>query len=112
MKLDEKTRLFVEWYINYPHTKESWEKNRSPKLNVTYETGMKYRYEPDVVSQIKEYYKNQAMYDMLDVYNKMKDNALKGDVQSAKFLMDFNKANFFTDSKSEINDLLNSIKGV
>lgn len=109
---EEKLKIFAKWFIKYPHTEESYKENIDTRMkDIKFETAMNWRYEPEVQEYIKDNLKNNYLYDMVEIYASMKEKALSGDVQSAKFIMDFAKSDLFKENESEISKILANLKG-
>lgn len=113
MTKQEKLKLFTKWYLKFPHTEESYKKNISDKrmLDFAFDDVMSLRYEVEVVESVKNNLKANNLYDLVEIYSAMKQKALDGDVQSAKFIMDFTKSDLFKDNESEISKILANLKG-
>lgn len=109
----EKIKLFTRWYLKYPHTKESYFKNMADKrmLDFNFDDIMNLKYELEVQEAVKNNIKANYLYDMVEIYASMKQKALDGDVQSAKFIMDFCKSDLFKENESEISKILANLKG-
>ena len=67
-----------------------------------------YIYQEDVQQAIKRLLKIMHNEKMIKLYETYYEKALEGDVNSAKFLMDFSK-DFFKDSKDEVLEILNRV---
>ncbi len=104
--------MFVVWYCADKDTRESWEEFTS-KNNYK---NMDYKYAEEnwlldegIQKGIKYYMKLQHSEKMKNIYDKMYEQALNGDVQSAKYLIDFAKDYFADDKESELDSLLKGI---
>lgn len=104
---------FVIWYCTPEDEREDF-KTFSRKFlnNVNYETVEEWLLEPEIAEAIKYYMKLQHTIKMKKIYDKMYEQALAGDVQSAKFLVDFSKEFLGTDNQNELEKLLNNLKVV
>lgn len=103
---------FVCWYCTPEDKREVWEKYSD---NATF-NNVPWKYveenwllDDNIQSGIKHYMKLQHHEKMKNIYDKMYEQALNGDVQSAKYLMDFSKDFFANDKKNELDDLLSGI---
>lgn len=67
-----------------------------------------YIYQEDVQEAIKKLLKIMHQEKMIKLYETYYEKALNGDVNSAKFLMDFSK-DFFKDSKDELLRIVNGM---
>ena len=104
--------MFVVWYCADKDTRESWEeftsKNNYKNMDYKY-AEENYLLDENIQKGIKYYMKLQHAEKMKNIYDKMYQQALAGDVQSAKYLMDFSKDFFASDKTSELSDLLSGI---
>ena len=105
--------MFVVWFCSDKDKRETWEEFTS-KNNYK---NMDYKYaeenwllDENIQKGIKYYMKLQHSEKMKNIYDKMYEQALAGDVQSAKYLMDFSKDFFASDKTSELSDLLSGIE--
>ncbi|HSH52426.1 MAG TPA: hypothetical protein VK982_11950 [Bacteroidales bacterium] len=103
--------LFVVWYCTPETERESWEKfaSKNNNKNVSWEYAEKWLLDADIQSGIKYYMQLQHEQKMRNIYNKMYEQALEGDVNSAKFLVDFAKEWFKESKENELDKLLNGI---
>ena len=104
--------MFVVWFCSDKDKRETWEEFTS-KNNYK---NMDYKYaeenwllDENIQKGIKYYMKLQHVEKMKNIYDKIYQQALAGDVQSAKYLMDFSKDFFASDKTSELSDLLSGI---
>lgn len=111
MKRADIVKNFVDFYVNSDKSEKVFDERYSKKVGISYETFMAYANDTDVQAQLKDKYKNNSLIDMLEVYQSHLDKAKKGDVNSAKFVMDFFKSDIFTDTKSEVDKILETLKG-
>lgn len=113
MTKQDKIKIFTRWYLKYPHTEESYKKNISDQrmLNYKFDDIMNLKYEIEVQEAVKNNIKANNLYDLVEIYASMKKKALEGDVQSAKFVLDFCKSDLFRDNESEITKILDNLKG-
>lgn len=109
-----KKKYFVKWYMESDKSEENYNKEVKGICCVNYQTAMEvWLLENEVQSAIKCYLKNKKTLDVINIYNKMLENALGGDVASAKWIMDFDKTGFFgTEEKSEIDKLIDNLNVV
>lgn len=106
-----KKARYIIWYCTPESEREPFEQlNKSVLNNLQPDTVEKWRLEPDVAKGIQFMMKLLHTQKMKNIYDKMYDQALEGDVQSAKFLMDFSK-DFFKeiDTNNELEEILNNI---
>lgn len=104
--------MFIVWYCSNPDTRESWEvftsKNNYKNVEWTH-VEQNWLLDAQIQEGIKYYMKLQHAEKMKGIYDKMVEQAMSGDVQSAKYLMDFAKDYFASDKKSELDNLLSGI---
>ena len=105
--------MFVVWYCTPEDKRESWEefagKNNYKNMDYQYAED-NWLLDEDIQAGIRYYMKLQHNEKMKNIYDKMYEQALNGDVQSAKYLIDFSKDFFASDNKSELDKLLSGIE--
>lgn len=104
--------MFIVWYCANKKTRESWESftSKNNYKNVSWEyVEQNWLLDAGIQRGIKYYMKLQHAEKMKSVYDKMVEQALDGDVQSAKYLMDFADDYFAEDKTDELDDLLSGI---
>lgn len=112
MKRVDIVKHICSWWLNEDRTEEGYNKSQcKAKVKLDYDTVLGYLEQDDVQSVIKQDYKNKSLMRMLEVYESHLDKAKKGDVNSAKFVMDFFKGDMFADTKSEVDKILETLKG-
>ena len=112
MKRIDIIKHITNWWLNEDRTEEGYDKSQcKTKIKLDYATVLQYLEQDDVQSVIKQDYKNKSLMRMLEIYESHLDKAKKGDVNSAKFVMDFFKSDIFTDTKSEVDKILETLKG-
>lgn len=107
-----KKSYFVKWYVDSKDkSEEDYNNNCKTLANVTYQTAMHtWLMEEQVQEAIKAYLKQQRNVKMLEIYDSMYNKAVdKGDVNSAKWVEEFFKSNFFEDTQDEINQFMDGI---
>lgn len=110
-KNQDKIAIFVRWYVD---TKERTEKSYMDfcykSTTTSYDYAMiNWLKREDVQEAIKGYMKEQRIKKTFDIYEAMYDKATKGDVNSAKWCMDFFQSDFFEDSEDEMDNYLSGI---
>lgn len=106
-----KKARYIVWYCTPEKDRMDFDKlNKGVLDNKKKETIDKWILEPQVAKGIQYMMKLLHTNKMKNIYDKMYQQALEGDVQSAKFLMEFSK-DFFdeTDTNNEIDNILDSI---
>lgn len=64
----------------------------------------------DTQKAIQIYMKHMKTYNTMQIYQKMMEKALQGDVNAAKYIDTFHNSDFFDESDDELNDFLNTVK--
>jgi hypothetical protein len=106
----KKKAYFVKWYCIDEEKREKFEEySRKNMSGVTLETAMDYLYEEDVQKAIKFWMGLNHIQNMINIYNSMYKKALSGDVQSARFIMEFGKSDFFQNKVDELAKLLEGV---
>lgn len=102
---------FVRWYVDSDKSKKSFDSDIKGLCKVEYEFAMnEWLLKDEVQEAIKEYLYQQKVIKMLNIYNSMYEKALnKGDVNSAKWCMDFFNSEFFENSEDEIDNYLDGV---
>ncbi|WP_026893784.1 hypothetical protein [Clostridiisalibacter paucivorans] len=106
----ERKAYFVKWYCSPKEDREPFEELSKKFLhNINYETAEQWVLEPKVAKAIKYYMRLLHLPKMKNIYDKMYEQALSGDVQSAKFLADFSKEFLADDKEDELSKILDGI---
>ena len=116
-KLDDitgnnKYSRFVVWYCTPEDEREPFEEyaSKNGNNNVTWEHVAKFWLTDEgVLEGIRYYMKILHTQKMKNIYDTMYKQAIEGDVQSAKYLIDFAKDFFKDDKTSELENLLQGI---
>ena len=119
-KLDDLTgsrrySMFVVWYCTDEDKREKWEdfnsKNKYNNISYKY-VEENWLLDENIQAGITYYMSLQHHEKMKNIYNKMYEQAMDGDVQSAKYLMDFSKDFFAKDNKNLLDEVLDGINCV
>ena len=98
---------FVVWYINGAKREEY---KKWGTLSDDYDFAMKnYLTRADVQRCIVDYYKRNRDMNLVKVYNVMLQKALEGDVQSANWISQFSKSDFFNTSSNELEKFIGGL---
>lgn len=105
------TKRKAHWILwKYGLSKMSFDELSEKYLDgVTEEKTKEYLFQEDVQQAIKRLLKIMHQEKMIRLYETYYDKAIKGDVNSAKFLMDFSKE-LFSDKKDEILSVLSNLE--
>lgn len=110
---------YIVWYFSDKETRKSW--NELCKCDVNFRTTdgknkseafcqENWLTREDVQKGIQIYIQHMKIYNLSQIYFKMMNKALSGDVNAAKFIESFSNSDFFNDeSEDEINTFLNDI---
>lgn len=119
---------YVEWYLTDKNERCSWEDlckcdinfNVTKKVDGKPEWTGEYKTEKfaeenwltreDTQKAIQVYMKHMKTYNTMQIYQKMMEKALQGDVNAAKYIDTFHNSDFFDESDDELNDFLNTVK--
>ena len=115
--LDEMTSsrrysMFVVWYCTDEKERETWEEftSKNNYNNIPWEyVKENWLLDEDIQRAIKYYMRLQHSNKMKNIYDKMYEQALAGDVQSAKYIIDFSKDFFATEKEDELEKLLGGV---
>lgn len=105
--LDKNKYKFVCWYV------ETDNKNINEYAkdnNISVDDVKEYLTDDEVQNAIKMLMSAKHTEKMINIYNKFYEQALSGDVQSARFLIDFSKQFFEDDKEDELVSLLNNVE--
>lgn len=103
---------FVIWYCTDEDERESFEEfaSKNNNNNVSWDYVSKFWLtDESVLEGIKYYMQILHTQKMKNIYDTMYEQAKNGDVQSAKYLIDFAKEYFKDDSTSELENILSGI---
>lgn len=103
---------FILWYYSPEDKRCPFEEFMPYEPNVknkTLEECMDWFTREDVQEAILEYHKHTKKLNMIRLYESMYEKALKGDVQSAKWVQDFVDSDFFDESTDEIDSFLTEV---
>lgn len=106
---------FVRWYCQSKKQREqdmkNWESVSKTKFHgKLIDTVLDWRFEQNVQKGIKFWKKLLLVDDILNIYESMLENALKGDVAAANWIKSFKDDKFFNDEESEFEKLMRNTK--
>lgn len=116
---------YVEWYLTDKNDRCSWDELCKCDINYRVKTKNdgwtgEYKTEEfakdnwltreDTQKAIQIYMKHMKTYNTMQIYQKMMQKALEGDVNAAKYIDSFHNSDFFDESTDELNDFLNTVK--
>lgn len=103
---------FAIWYCTDEDERESFEEfaSKNNNNNVSWDYVSKFWLTDEgVLEGIRYYMQILHTQKMKNIYDTMYEQAKNGDVQSAKYLIDFAKEYFKDDSTSELEDILSGV---
>ena len=109
---------YVQWYLSDKKKRCKWDelcqcdmqfksKDGTNKTEEFCENNWLIR--DDAQKAIKIYMKNMRTLNTMQIYQKMMNKALNGDVNAAKYVENFHNSDFFEDSEDELDVLLSGI---
>lgn len=108
-----KISFFVRWYVDTPkkdRTEENYDEKCKPIANIDFHAAMmNWLVREDVQEAIRTYMKQKKFLRITDIYESMCEKAQKGDVNAARFVLDFSKSDFFEDEADEMDNYLSGI---
>lgn len=108
-----KISFFVRWYVDTPkkdRTEENYNLKCKPVSSIDFNAAMmNWLVREDVQEAIRTYMKQKKFLKITDIYDSMCEKALKGDVNAARFVLDFSKSDFFKDEADEMDNYLSNI---
>ncbi|ACD23629.1 hypothetical protein CLL_A2385 [Clostridium botulinum B str. Eklund 17B (NRP)] len=107
---NKKLWFFIKWYLN-GQKKEEWENVRKAmNIKQPMEWAIKtYLEREDVQKAMIQIVKLNKDFNLIQIYNKMYEKALKGDVNSANWIVKFSESDFFGSKKNELDDIINGL---
>lgn len=107
---NQKLWYFIKWYLN-GQKPEEWENVKgSIGISQTSEWAIKtYLEREDVQRAMIEITKLNKDFNLIQIYNKMMENALKGDVNSANWIVKFSESDFFKNKKDELDNIIDGL---
>ncbi|MGN2337897.1 hypothetical protein ACTFIN_07185 [Clostridium cagae] len=107
---NKKLWFFIKWYLN-GQKKEEWESvQKAMNIKQPMEWAIKtYLEREDVQKAMIQIVKLNKDFNLIQIYNKMYEKALKGDVNSANWIVKFSESDFFGSKKNELDDIINGL---
>lgn len=109
---------FVSWYLSDKGERKQWDELCTCDVNFREKNGNNKTLEfaeenwltrEDTQKAIQIYMKHLKTYNTMKIYQTMLQQALKGDVNAAKYIESFHNSDFFDESEDELNSFLNGI---
>lgn len=113
-KLDEITPVYVSrfiiWYFSDEETRLPFDEFKTCDQGIRdFDMCLEWLTREDAQKAIQVYMKHMKTYNLMQVYQKMLDKALKGDVNAAKWIESFSNSEFFDESQDEMDSFLNNV---
>lgn len=107
---NKKLWYFIRWYLNGQKSDEWKSVQTSIGISQTSEWAIKtYLEREDVQRAMIEITKLNKDFNLIQIYNKMMENALKGDVNSANWIVKFSESDFFKNKKDELDNIIDGL---
>lgn len=108
---EDKIKKAVQFYFNTDRSKKAYTSTYKDIIALEYDTLiMHFKNNKDYLDAIKEELNKRKESEMLEIYEVMKKKALEGDVKSAEFVQKFLTSDFFGNSKSEIDNIIDNLE--
>lgn len=107
---NKKLWFFIKWYLD-GQKKEDWQSvQTSLGIKQTSEWAIKtYLEREDVQRAMIEIVKLNKDFNLIQIYNKMYEKALQGDVNSANWIVKFSESDFFGTKKNELDEIIGGL---
>ena len=114
-KLDEVCPVYVSrfiiWYFSDVETRLPFDKFKTCEARIKdYDQSCEWLTREDAQLGIQIYMKHMKTYNLMQVYQKMLNKAMGGDVNAAKWIESFSNSDFFDETEDEMDSFLNDIK--
>lgn len=104
---NKKLWYFIKWYLNGQKPEEWKSVQTSIGISQTSDWAVKTYFErEDVQRAMIEITKLNKDFNLVQIYNAMLKLALEGNINSANFILNFSKSDFFEAKSSAIDDLI------
>lgn len=109
---------YVDWYLSDKNERCTWKelcacdqlyKTTSGELKTEQFAKENWLTREDTQNAIQIYLKHMKTYNIMQIYQKMLNKALEGDVQAARYIESFHNSDFFDESEDELNDFLSTV---
>ena len=101
---------FIIWYFSDKNTRLPFDEFKTCNPNIKDEKVCEeWLTREDAQKAIQVYMKHMKTYNLMQVYYKMLDKSMQGDVQASKWIVDFSNSPFFDEREDEIDSFLNGI---
>lgn len=107
---NKKLKYFVKWYVD-GQKKEEYEEKVQKILNINHDKAMStYLEREDVKAAISVMIKNKKDLNLINIYTKMLERSLEGDVQAANWVVKFSESEFFKSKENEIDKIIGGLE--
>lgn len=109
---------YVEWYLTDKNERCTWDvlcqcdpnyKSKSGENKTEKFARDNWLTREDAQKAIQIYMKHMKTINIMQIYQKMLDKALDGDVNAAKYIESFHNSDFFDESSDDIEDFMKNV---
>lgn len=103
---------FIIYYYTDEKKRKKWDDFKTSHdllKNRTYDECLEWLTREDAQRGMQAYQKHMKLYNMTMLYDSMLKNAMKGDVNAAKWVEQFSNSDYFDESADEIDGFLDGI---
>lgn len=107
---NKKIWWFIKWYLN-GQKEDDWQQVQQVMcIDKDSKWGIKtYLEREDVQRALIEITKLNKDFNLVQIYNKMLEKALQGDVNSANWIVKFSESDFFGTKTNELDNIINGL---
>jgi hypothetical protein len=107
---NKKIWWFIKWYLNGQKEDEWQQVQQVMCIDKDSKWGIKtYLEREDVQRALIEITKLNKDFNLVQIYNKMLEKALDGDVNSANWIVKFSESDFFGTKTNELDNIINGL---
>ncbi|NMF04341.1 hypothetical protein ACUH7Y_24960 [Clostridium beijerinckii] len=107
---NKKIWWFIKWYLNGQKEDEWQQVQQVMCIDKDSKWGIKtYLEREDVQRALIEITKLNKDFNLVQIYNKMLEKALQGDVNSANWIVKFSESDFFGTKTNELDNIINGL---
>jgi len=101
---------FIIWYLSDKETRLPFDEFKTCEVNIKdYDSCCQWLTREDSQKAIQVYMKHMKIYNLMQVYYKMLNKSLNGDVNAAKWIESFSNSEFFDETEDEMDNFLSDI---
>ncbi|WP_244835238.1 hypothetical protein [Clostridium sp. BJN0001] len=107
---NKKLFVFIRWYLNGAKDEDFKTVQQTMDIQQDKKWAIKnYLEREDVQRAMIEITKLNKDFNLVQIYNKMLENALKGDVNSANWIVKFSESEFFDKKVNEVQNIIDKL---